>query len=184
MNRAFTLTETFITIALSVVIMLALVNLYLNFNTLYLYQQTYVATTNAAGNALKALNAAVLPADLVIASHTFSGTTITTGTSTLVLELPSINASGDIIAGAHDYIGFATTSSSTDLYQRTDANAASTRTSGVRRVATLVDSLFLGYDTSSATAATRISATTTTKLVTKNGTVQTTLHQLFYLRNR
>jgi hypothetical protein len=182
MNRAFTLTETVITIALSVVIMLALVNLYLNFNTLYLYQQTYVATTNAASNAMKALDGAVLPADQIVASHTFSGTTITTGVNAVVLELPSINASGDIITGAHDYIGFATTS--TDLYERIDANAGSARTTSAKKVATLIDSLSFAYDTADATAASRISATTTTKLVTKNGTIQTSLHQLFYLRNK
>jgi Tfp pilus assembly protein PilW len=182
MMRGFTLMETVITIAFSVIIMLAIATLYLNFNKLYLYQQTYVATAVSARDVINAIDAAVLPADAVVSSHTFSGVAITTATSSLVLELPSINSSGDIIAGVHDYIGFATTS--TDLFERVDPGTGSVRVTSSKRVGALVDSLFFGYGSGSATQASVISATTTTKLVTKDGTVQTTLHGQFYLRNK
>lgn len=182
MNRAFTLIETIIIIAVTVVIMLALANLYINFNSLYVYQQTFVATTNAATGAMSALDAAVLPADQVLASHSFSGVAVSSGTNALVLELPSINASGDIVTNAHDYIGFYLTG--TDLYRSIDANAASARTSSTKRVAALVDSITFSYDTADVTQAASVSATTTTKLITKKGPVQTTLHGQFYLRNK
>jgi hypothetical protein len=182
MTRAFTLMETVITIALSAVIMLAIANLYINFNSLYVYQQTFVATTNAASSAIQALNTAVLPADQVVASHSFGGTTITSSASTLVLEVPSISSTGDIIAGTHDYIAFYRTG--TDLYQRTDAGAGSARSASTKRVAALVDATAFSYDTADITQATRVSADVTTRLNTKKGVVQTTLHGQFYLRNK
>jgi len=181
-NRAFTLTETIITIAMTAVIMMALANLYINFNSLYVYQQTFVATTNAARNAISALYAAVLPADQVLASHSFAGTTVTTGASALVLEVPSVNAAGDIVSGAHDYIGFYRTG--TDLYERTEANASSARQTGIKKVAALVDSITFSYNTADVTQASRVSLAVTTKLVTKKGPVQTSLSGQFYLRNK
>lgn len=182
MNRAFTLTETVITIAMTAVIMIALANLYINFNSLYVHQQTFVATTNAARSGISALYAAVLPADQVIASHSFSGTTVTTGASALVLAVPSVNAAGDIISGAHDYIGFYRTG--TDLYQNTEANASSARQTGIKKAAALVDSAVFSYDTVDATQASRVSLDITTRLVTKTGPVETSLVGQFYLRNK
>lgn len=182
MNRAFTLTETVITIAMTVVIMLAIANLYLNFNSLYLYQQTFVATTDAARSGIGAVREAVLPADRIVASHSFSGTTVTTSASALVVEIPSVNAAGDIVSGAYDYIGFYRTG--TDLYQRTEANAASVRPAGIRKVAALVDTIVFSYDTADAAQAARVSADITTKLVTKNGPIETSLSGQSYLRNK
>jgi prepilin-type N-terminal cleavage/methylation domain-containing protein len=182
MKRAFTLTETIVTVALTSIVMGALAQLYINFNALYVYQQTFVATTNAATSAMSALNASVLQADQVVASHVFSGTTITSGAGALVLELPSMNSSGNVITGVYDYIGFSTTT--TTLYQRTDAGAGSARISGSKIVATRVDSITFAYDTADLTQATRVSATTTTKFVSKKGPVTTTLSGQFYLRNK
>lgn len=182
MNRAFTLTETIITIAMTAVIMMALANLYINFNSLYVYQQTFVATTNAARNAISAVNAAVLPADQVVSSHSFSGTVLTTSASVLVLELPSVSAAGDIVSGAHDYIGFYR--SGTDLYERTEANASSARVTGIKRTAALVDSIAFSYNTADVTQAGRVTLDITTKLITKKRPVQTSLVGQFYLRNK
>lgn len=179
----FTLLETVITIALTAVIMLAIANLYINFNTLYIYQETYTATTNAASSALSAVSAAVLPANQVVASHSFTIGTLSSGTSTVVFELPSVSASGAIVANAHDYIGFYI--AGTDFYRVVAANASSARISGTKRIAPLVSAMTFGYDTADPTQATRISATTTTALSTqRSGVVETTLHEQFYLRNR
>lgn len=178
----FTLTETIITIAMTAVIMMALANLYLNFNSLYAYQQTFVATTNAARNGISALRSSVLPANQVLASRSFSGTTVTSGTNALVLTVPSVDAMGNIVSGAYDYIGFYLVG--TDLIQNTEANAASVRSTGIRRAATLVASIVFTYDTVDVTEASRVAADITTRLTTKNGPVETSLFGQFYLRNK
>ena len=178
----FTLTETIITIAMTAVIMMALANLYLNFNSLYAYQQTFVATTNAARNGISALRSSVLPANQVLVSHSFSGTTVTSGANALVLTVPSVDAAGDIVSGAYDYIGFYLVG--TELIENTEANAASTRRTGIRRAATLVASIVFTYDTANVTEASRVAADITTRLTTKNGPVETSLFGQFYLRNK
>lgn len=181
-GAGFTLVETIITVSMTAVIMLALANLYINFNSLYSYQQTFVATANAASSAVGAFNAAVLPANRVLASYDFSGTTLSTATTTLVLELPSMDASGNIIAGAYDYIGFYL--NDTDLYERTLANASSARTTGIKRIAPLVDSLSFEFGVTDVTQAISVSAAITTSLTRREGVVQTSLQRQFYLRNK
>ncbi len=181
MTRAFSLIETVIIIALMTIMMLALANLYFNFNSLYAYQQTFVATTRSAGLAINALGAAVLPADQVLISHTFSNGTFSSGTTVLVLELPTVDTSGSVVSGAHDYIAFYLTG--TDLYELTAADSTSARTSGTKKIATLVDSLTFTYDNSDFTKVTNVATDIVAKLAIKQGVAQTHLHETFYLRN-
>lgn len=180
--RGFTLIETILTIAMTVLIMLSITNLYLNFTKLYAYQQTQVATGSAASSAVQAIHAAVLPANQVVTSHSFSGTVQTTGSSALVLEVPSMNASGDIVLNTHDYIAFYLIG--TDLYRRVDAGAGSVRISGTKKVAARVTSIGFTYDHADVTQATRVSVTVTVSENTKSGMVQTSLEGTSYLRNK
>lgn len=181
MTRAFTLIETIIVVAITALMMLALANLFNNFNVLYAYQQTFVASANNAGSALNAIGAAVLPADHVIASHTFSGQLRSSGATTLVVELPTINSSGVVIPNAFDYIAFYL--SGTDLYRVTDPNVSSIRASGTKKVASLISSLSFSYDNGDFTLVTYVSTNVTATLNARNGQVQTSLHEQFYLRN-
>jgi hypothetical protein len=181
MTKAFTLIETVIIIAITTMMMLAIVTLYINFNSLYTYQQTFVATTRAAGGAVNAIGAVTLPADQVLVSHAFYSGTISSGMTALALELPSIDSSGNILVGKHDYIGFYLTG--TDLYQRIEADTTSARTSSTKRVAALVNALSFTYDNVDFTKVTNVAVDIVTQLNTKNGPVQTHLHEQFYLRN-
>jgi hypothetical protein len=179
--RGFTLVETVIIIALTAMMMLALATLYINFNSLYAYQQTFITTVKSAGGAINAIGDASLPANQVLASHVFSSGTISSGATALALELPTIDTSGNIVAGKHDYIAFYLTG--TDLYRRTEADASSIRTSGTKKVATLVSSLSFTYDNIDFTKVTNVTADIITQLNTKKGLVQTHLNEQFYLRN-
>lgn len=181
MMRAFTLIETVIIIAITAMMMLALAALFINFNSFYVYQQTFTATVKSAGGAINAISDASLPADQVLASHVFSIGTISSGATSFALELPSIDSSGNILAGKHDYIGFYLTG--TDLYRRTEADASSVRTSGTKKVATLVSSLSFTYDNTDFTKVTSVTTDIIAQLNTKKGLVQTHLNEQFYLRN-
>ena len=181
MKRAFTLVETVIIIAIAAMMMLALAVLFVNFNSLYVYQQTFTTTVKSAGGAINAISDASLPADQVLALHVFSSGTISSGTTSFVLELPSMDSSGDILTGKHDYIGFYLTG--TDLYRRIEADASSVRTSGTKKVATLVSSLSFTYDNTDFTKVTNVTADIITQLNTRKGLVQTHLNEQFYLRN-
>jgi len=179
--RGFTLIETVIIIAITAMMMISLATLFVNFNSLYVYQQTFTATVKSAGGAINAIGDASLPANQVLASHIFSSGTISSGATSFALELPSVDSSGNILAGKHDYIGFYLTG--TDLYRRTEADASSVRASGTKKVATLVSSLSFTYDNTDFTKVTNVTANIVTQLNTKKGLVQTHLNEQFYLRN-
>lgn len=180
-NNGFTLVETVIVIALTAVMMLALTNLYINFNTLYVFQQTLIATAQSAGSAMNAVHAAILPANQVPASHTFASGTLSSDADTIVLELPTVNTSGAIIAGTYDHIAFYLTG--TDLYQLIEANAASARVSGTKKVASLVESLTFTYDDPDFTKVKSVETDILVRLTPQSGPVETHLREKFYLRN-
>lgn len=181
MTRAFTLVETIITIAISVVALIALTNLFLTFTTVYGYQQAFIAA-GSSGAAMNALRASVLPAAQVLASHTFSGTTYSSSANTLVLELPAINSSGAPMSGANDYVAFYV--SGTMLYRLTEAAAGSLRVSGLRQLSTALASLSFTYDSADFTQVTNVIADLTTQTAYKQQAVENHVREQLYLRNR
>jgi prepilin-type N-terminal cleavage/methylation domain-containing protein len=181
MKRGFTLIETVIVIAISVVAFVALANLFIRFNNTYGYQQTFMATAGSASSAMNALEAAILPADQVLASHSVGGTVYSSNATTLVLELPAVNSSGNIIAGVFDYIAFYT--SSHTLYRRTQTGAGSTRISGLKQLSTTLNSISFTYDNIDFTKVTNVTADITTQGQFKQQTVQGHVNEQIYLRN-
>lgn len=179
--RGFTLIEAVITMGVSVVALLALVNLFFVFNSIYGYQQAFIATARSAGTTLNAIEAAVLPAGGVLASHTFSGTDYASATSTLVLELPAVAASGAIVAGAKDYVAFYAASST--LYRLVLADPQSVRASGLTKLTTTLSALSFVYNDSDFTKVTRVAADLTTRALYKEQEVQARLSEAVYLRN-
>src|SRR4051812_1326355 len=90
--RGMSLIETFVVVGIAVMLIGALVNMYLNYNKFYERQQREVDVTQSARRLANRVHTSVLQADAVVSSHAFSGTTYTTSSSTLVLELPAANA--------------------------------------------------------------------------------------------
>ncbi len=181
-NRGFTLFETVLVIGLYVVILLALTNVYLMFTRLYTYQQTFVPVAQSAGGALNAITTAVLPASQVLAQYTFSGTMLSSGTTTLVLESPSLTSSGSIIAGTYDYIAFYL--SGIDLYRVTAIGAGSTRVAGTKRVGSMVNSLTFIYDNTDFTLVTKVDTDIIAQTAVRGQTVGSHLRQQTFLRNK
>jgi hypothetical protein len=85
-----------------------------------------------------------LQADAVPATHVFSGTTYTSSASVLVLEIPSIDSSGNAVANTYDYAAFYGTG--TQLYRLLQTNAASTRTPGSKLLSSTVTALSFSYN--------------------------------------
>ena len=181
MNRGFTLIEVTILTSVTAVALVALVNLFLMFNSMYSYQRVFIATAGSSGAALNALQASILPADGVLVSHNFSGTTYTSATTTLVLELPTVNSSGNLVSGAKDYVAFY--ASSTELYRRVEANAQSVRISGLTLLSTTLSSLSFTYGNVDVTQATNIITDIQTQTQFKQQTIQSHLREQLYLRN-
>lgn len=182
MKRAFTLIETIVVVAISAAAFIAMANLFFIFNSIYGYQQAFMAAAGSSGASMNAFELSVLPAEQVLASHNFSGTTHSSGASTLVLELPSINGSGDILSGAKDYVAFY--ASSTKLYRLTEANAGSARVSSLTQLSSTLLSLGLTYDDIDFTKVTNVIVDIQTQATFKQRVVQSRLREQLYLRNK
>ncbi len=181
MKRGFTLIETLVVVALTVAAFITLTNLLFTFNSLNEYQQISIQTAGSAGTAINDLEAAILPADHVLTSHVFSGISLSSGTTTLILQLPAVDTSGNSIPGVSDYVGFYVSSSS--LYRVIAANAASSRSSGVKLLSSTLDSLLFTYNTSTFDEVTNIIVDIRTRATFKQQLVSSTLYGQWYLRN-
>lgn len=180
-KRGFTLLEAVIVIGMSVIALIALTNLFLIFNAMYGYQQAFMATAGSSGAAMNAFEAVILPADQVLASHNFNGTTYSSAATVLVLELPAIDSSGNTLPSAKDYVVFY--ASSENLYRLMQADASSARVSGLKKLSTTLSSLSFTYDNSDFTKVTNVTADIQTQVQFKQQTVQSHLRGKLYLRN-
>lgn len=180
-NRGFTLIESVIIIGITVMALTALVNLFLVFNSIYGYQQAFMATAGSAGSAMNAFEDAVLPSSQVLASHSFGGTVYSSSATVLVLELPAIDGSGSVIMGVNDYIAFYP--SSTTLYRLTEAGAGSSRVSGLHLLSSTLNSVSFIYDDPDFTKVTNVTAEIQTQAQFKQHIVQGHLREQLYLRN-
>lgn len=180
-RRGVTIVELLVVVAVFSVLMIVLVNFFVGYNNSFTYLTTSIDASQSTGLFINSASNAVRQAKQIVTSHVFSGTTYTTSATALVLELPSINASG-VVSGAYDYMTFYL--SGTDIYWRTDANASSTRTSFTKKISTSVQSLAFTYNNGDVTQATKVDIAITVQKQVQNQTIQSSLHQQIYLRNK
>jgi len=156
---------------------------------IFIAQGRYFAIEDAIAqtqyNAFQILDTAglyALSSSGVIASRTIGGTAYTTGTSTLVLELPSINAADDVLVNAYDYVALGVSPSDpTRFTVAIDASTNSARTDAVRYPGALVDKLIFRYNTTDPTAATAIELYVRTRKDARGRTILTPLGKIYYL---
>ena len=152
--RGFTILETVLVIALFVIIMSALATLYLSFSTSTVVTETLADSAGRSAAALSVLHADISAAESTLASSDFSGTTYFSGANSLVLALPSIDASGNVISGKTDYLAYYVSGGS--LYRRLAPDAASSRTGSVKVLLESIGSISFTYDNLDYNAVTKI----------------------------
>ena len=155
-QRAFTLIETVVVIAFSVSVMIALGVLIFNFTKTSAYDQALAQSSGSATALMREIELLTFPADAVLQTHTFPGGIIyTSSTTTLVLEIPSIDNSGNVIATMHDYAAFYLVG--TNAYRLLDKSNSSSRTAGTKQFSSTISSLSFSYNNADFT---KVSTTT------------------------
>jgi type II secretory pathway pseudopilin PulG len=181
-NRCFSLAETVIATAILIFVLVALLALFNNFFKTYSSQKTKIDIGNSAREAVKELKNAALQANQIAASHNFSGTTYSSDQYTLVLEIPSIDGSGNIVSGKYDYAVFYLTG--TNLYRRIQADAASSRPSALNKISDVVSTITFTYNNADLALATKIDVDMEMQKISGGQNVSYQLHQEIYLRNK
>lgn len=180
-ERGFSIIEAIFASAILIFVLGAFAVLYTNFSKFYNRQQAEINIGNSAREAVKELQSAALQANHIIASHTFSGTAYTTGQHIVVLEIPSIDGSGNIVSGKYDYVVFYLTGK--NLYRRVEVDAASSRPSGLNKISDSVSMLTFTYNNPNLAQATKIDTDIQMQTVSGSQTISSDLHQEIYLRN-
>lgn len=181
-RRGSTILELAVSIAIAALMMFIL-------GAIFIAQGRYFAIENATAdtqyNAFQAIDTVGLfigSADQVLTSRTIDGTLYTTGTSTLVLRLPSHNAAGTLLTATYDYIAFGLDASDTSKFAyHLDAAAGSALADGNFVKAALVDKLIFRYNEVDPTGATAIEMYVRTLETARGLTVTTPLGKTFYL---
>lgn len=155
-RRAFTLIETVIVIAISVFVISALGFLIYSFNTISSYEKTSMQSSGSATAIMREIESLALPANAVLQTHTFPNATYTSTPNSLVLEIPSIDSSGNVVENAYDYAAFYVIGT-TNAYRLLEANALSARVSGTKQLSSTVSSFTFSYND---TDFTKVSTTT------------------------
>lgn len=181
MSRAFTLIEIVITIALFIIVILGMSELYIVYGRVITAQQSVIKTALDGSTIMSTTQLAAQQAEGVIASHLFSGIQYDSGTTTAIFELPSYDSSGTILAGVYDYIGIS--SSGSNVYRITDAAPGSARESGTKLLTNALGEIRFTYDAPTFSSVTSVIVDATTTDVVRGQVVQTHRQGHFYLRN-
>jgi len=181
MMRAFTLIETIIVITISTCMMLTLGFVIYQLNGTVVYRQTTLQSSGSASAIMRETESLVLPADAVLQIHTFSSATYTSSETVLVLEIPSIDSSGNAVANAHDYAAFYVVG--TNAYRLLEANTLSSRASGTKLLSSTVSALTFAYNNIDFTQVTSITVDVQTQAHVKQNTLSDHRHEQIGLRN-
>jgi type II secretory pathway pseudopilin PulG len=180
-KKGFSLVEAIFAAAILIFVLGVFAAIYMNFTKFYGRQQAQINMGNSAREAAKELQSAALQADQIAVSHNFSGTTYVTDQDTLVLEIPSIDGSGNVVSGEHDYIVFYTNGNG--LYRLVEAGAASSRSSGLNEISDLVSAIMFTYNNANLSLANKIDVDIQMQIISRGQTAYYNLHQAIYLRN-
>jgi prepilin-type N-terminal cleavage/methylation domain-containing protein len=138
--RGFTLIEIVIVIALVASAGIILVDLFIGHNRLYKTQTAELNVTSAARTALDDIDNYVRQANRTLSTYsTYNGSS-----TVLILRIQSVNSSQQLVAGTYDHVVYELVGS--DLIRRIFADAASSRTTGVRTMASNVTGFSISYN--------------------------------------
>lgn len=180
-QKAFTLLEVIISVGIFVLLSISMVDLIIGTDNLLRSQQVTIDVIGSASEAMSDIQTMATQATQVAASHSFSGTTYTTSTSTLVLQLPSITSTGSIVSGQYDYVTYYATG--TSAYRIIDPGTGSVRPSGTKRLSDTVTAFTFTYGSSDPTLSTSTMIDIQTQGTFKKVNAATHLHEQVYLRN-
>lgn len=181
MMRAFSLIETVIVIAISTVMMLTLGFVIYQLNGSVAYEQTVAQSSGSASAIMREINSLTVPADAVLGAHIFPSATYTSSATALVLEIPSIDPSGNIIANTYDYAAFYTVG--TNAYRLLAANTASKRSSGTKQLSSTVMSFTFAYNNTDFTKVSMVTTDVQTQAHVKQNTLSDHRSEQVWLRN-
>lgn len=156
-ENGFTLIEVIMVIFLVGALALVVSKLLMGQDQIYHTQNMELDVTGDARSTLDSIDSYVRMADMLVSSQG----SYTLGTQTLILKIPAINGSSQIIPATFDYVVY--NLSGTNLDRITIPDAASSRSNVTKRVASTVSSLVFSYDNANPSLVENVTTSLTTQ---------------------
>ncbi len=177
--------ETVVVIGIMVILLMVLTQIFaLN----YVFTVKQLARNDndlGAITALRRLGDLTRGALTVETTDIINGTSYTSSADVLVLRLPAIDASGDIIVNIYDRMAvFRDASTASIIRTNTDIGSGSSRIDGTRLLTAYNDTMTFRYNDPSTDKATRVSVYMVNKQTVRGQTLQTKAWTSIFLRNR
>lgn len=160
-SDGFTLIEVVIVVAISSVLMLGLLSTFDWQNRVYNLEQAEVLATGSARVALNNMTFSLTQGSNILQSRTINGVNYTTGGTTVVIQIPSYDSSGVLIANTYDHVVY--TLSGSNLEQVVELGANSDRPLVNKRLSDKVESFTLSYNNNDPTLASQVTIDLTTR---------------------
>jgi len=182
-EQGFTLIEIVIVTFLFSLLLLGLFSVFDWHQKVFLLEQAEVRATGSVRSAMNEMSRYIAQGNRIESSRTIGGQTYNTSASGVVLQIPAINSSGDVITTAYDYVVYYT--SGTDLYQIIEPGSGSSRKASNRQLSSVLQSLSLTYNNADPTLASSITVDITAQAQSR-GSSYVTAHVIdtIFLRNR
>lgn len=182
-ERGFTLIEIVVVIGICSALLLGLLSLFDWHQKVYNFQQADVRATSSARVALNHMTQYIAQGYEIKATRTVNGTAYTTSSNTIILQVPSVNSSGTVIAATFDYIVFYLSNGS--VYQQIEAGSGSTRDQGSKLLAENVQTFNLTYNNADVALASSVTIDLQTQVPIRGSSSATAhVNDTVFLRNR
>jgi len=157
-NEGVSMIEILVTIGIAVSIFFIMANIFITHNRLFNLQSILAEIEINNYLALNRMQKLIKLADKVMTNRIINSVNYETSSQTLVLEIPSLDNSQNIIPYTFDYASFHLDPlDSTKLILSIEANPASSRQSGDTLISSFVDKLIFSYNDSDFTKVNLIS---------------------------
>ncbi|MDQ3018889.1 MAG: prepilin-type N-terminal cleavage/methylation domain-containing protein [bacterium] len=182
-QQGFTLIEVVIVTFLFSILLLGLMSLYDWHQKVYMLEQAEVQATGSVRSAMNNMSRYIAQGREIDSSRTINGTTYNTSSSSIIVEIPSLSASGDVVNGGFDYVVYYL--SGTNLYQVIETGSGSVRIGGTKQLSSAMESLTFTYNNADPTIASQVIIDMQAR-ATARGTSSVTAHVIdtIFLRNR
>ncbi len=179
--RGFTLIETVFVVGLTALLLLAIHSLYFSFTRLASEESAEYDARSDASGVIRSVSNIVIPANRILASHSFTTGSYSTGAETLVVRMPSVDATGAIIAGVFDYAVIYQEDSS--AHMRVEAGAGSVRQTREQIIGTSLTDLSFSYNATDVTQATSVTVSVNASVSEGHGNASVPLSLTVRARN-
>lgn len=182
-QKGFTLTEVVILIGLFSIVLIGLLNIFDWQSKVYNLEHAEVMATGSARTAMNNMTIMLAQGTTLVNNRTISGTNYTSGGSSVIVQMPSYDSSGQVIQSTYDYVVYYTSGS--NLYQLTELGTGSARDAGTKLLTDRLNSLAFTYNSGDFSQVSEVGINLTTRANYRgNNSVTTNLIETVFLRNK